>query len=209
MTQPTARTQPTRPNLRARASGELPNDSAIRDLAETLRPLLEIPYVRRTRRNHALEHATIHVLSSRVSGLQMAGRSDDSGFTLLGDAPTEQIELAAITALGRLQAGERDLALHPNCGTNLVATASLGTLAAVVGLAFARPKDVFNRLPLVMVGMMFAFLFGQPLGISLQRHITTDGKPGDLEVIGVEKSTWRAPFSDGAITVHRVKTRGG
>lgn len=201
---------PRAPELRSRASGELPDDSFIAQVAETLRPLLDLPYVRRTRRNHALEHATIHVLSGKLRDLRVAGRSDDHGFILLGDLPTDQIEEAVRAALGRLQRGERDLALHPNCGTNLVATASLATFAALIGFAFARPKDMFNRVPLVMVGMMFAYLFGQPIGMSLQRHITTDGDPGDLELVAVEQSSWRMPLSgDAPMVVHRVNTRGG
>lgn len=201
---------PSAPELRARASGELPNDSMIAQLAQTLRPLLDLPYIRRTRRNHALEHAAIHMLSGKLRDLRVAGRSDDHGFIVLGDVPTEQLEEAVRAALSRLQHGERNLALHPNCGTNLVVTAGLATLAAMVGFAFAKPKDMFNRAPMVMVGMMFAYLFGQPVGMSLQRHITTEGDPGDLELVSVKQSSWRMPLSgDAPIVVHRVTTRGG
>ena len=36
--------------------------------------LLELPYIRQTRCNHALEHATIHILSERIKPLRLAGR---------------------------------------------------------------------------------------------------------------------------------------
>src|SRR5450432_4134839 len=90
--------------------------------ANFAQPVLDLPLIRRTRRNHGLEHATIHILSQRVSNLKMAGRSTDSGFVLLGDAPTEQVEAAVREALRRMSAGEHGLAVHPNCGTNLVTT---------------------------------------------------------------------------------------
>ena len=49
-----------------------------------LQPVLDIPYIRKTRRNHGLEHATIHLLSQRVPGLRIVGRSDSGGFWLWG-----------------------------------------------------------------------------------------------------------------------------
>jgi hypothetical protein len=64
-----------------------------------MRPLLEIPLILRTRRNHGLEHATIHVLSARMKNLRMSGRSTDSGFFLFGDVPTELIETACFHSL--------------------------------------------------------------------------------------------------------------
>ncbi|MCS7070256.1 MAG: DUF6391 domain-containing protein, partial [Anaerolinea sp.] len=86
-------------------------------LAQLAQPLLNFTPIRRTRRNHGLEHATITVLARRVRGLQMAGRSDASGYYLIGNDPTPQIESADHVALHRLRSGEHGLAVHPNCGT--------------------------------------------------------------------------------------------
>ena len=116
----------------------------IKEIASAARPILELPMVRRTRRNHGLEHATIHILSRRMKKLRMAGRSDSGGFILIGDAPTEAIESAAREALRRMKAGDHELAIHPNCGTNLVTTASLATGAAMLGLAGASRKAAWN-----------------------------------------------------------------
>src|SRR5690606_14137353 len=91
----------------------------LEQLAHSAKPVLDLPIVRRTRRNHGLEHATITLLSRRIKGLQMAGRSDENGFTLMGEAPTDQIEASVNEALRRMRAGEHNLAVHPNCGTNL------------------------------------------------------------------------------------------
>ena len=179
----------------------------LEQLAHSAKPVLDLPLVRRTRRNHGLEHATITLLSRRVKGLQMAGRSDESGFTLMGEAPTDQIETAVQEALRRMRAGEHGLAVHPNCGTNLVTTGLLTTLVGVLGLGGASRRESFNRLPMVMVLMMGTVLFSQPLGLSLQKHFTTDGDPADLEVISIKRSEMRMPWSTNAMTVHRVTTR--
>ena len=50
----------------------------LKQLATAAQPVLDLPLIRRTRRNHGLEHATIHMLSNRIKTLQIAGRSTDS-----------------------------------------------------------------------------------------------------------------------------------
>lgn len=174
--------------------------------ANFARPVLDLPYVRRTRRNHGLEHATIHILSERVKNLRMAGRSSDGGFILLGEAPTEQVETAVRDALRRMRAGEHGLAVHPNCGTNLVTTGLLASLAAMLGLAGASRRDSFNRLPTVMTLIMVVLIFSPALGMSLQKFITTDGDPADLEVVSIRRSEMQTPLSASPLTVHRVVT---
>ena len=169
--------------------------------ADYIRPLLDLPPVRRTRRNHGLEHATIHILSGRIRGLKMAGRSDATGFVLIGEAPTEMIENAVRDALRRMQNGEHGLAVHPNCGTNLVTTSLMTTGAALVGFAGKSRRAAWERLPLVMVAVMAAILFSQPLGAELQKYITTDGDPADLEVVSITRR------DVGSMIVHRVTTR--
>src|SRR3954463_10192367 len=111
--------------------------SSVERFANFAQPVLDLPLVRRTRRNHGLEHATITILSQRVKNLKMAGRSDSGGFVLLGEAPTEQIEASVQEALRRLRGGERALAVHPNCGTNLLTTGFMTTVAAMLGMAGA------------------------------------------------------------------------
>lgn len=179
----------------------------VEQLADSLQPVLDLPLVRRTRRNHGLEHATIHLLANRVKNLRMAGRSDGSGFVLMGEAPTEAIDAAVRDALRRMRNGEHQLAVHPNCGTNLVTTGMMTSAAALLGLAGANRRDVFNRFPTLMILMIAALIFSQPLGLSLQKYITTDGDPADLEIIRITRSEMRTPFSANAITVHRVTTR--
>src|SRR5690606_39313938 len=92
----------------------------IRALARLAAPFLNTSIVRRVRRNHGLEHATIHLLSRKLKNLNMAGRSTASGFYLYGNVSTAEIEQTVAEALNRMRAGEHGLAIHPNCGTGLV-----------------------------------------------------------------------------------------
>src|SRR5713101_4566874 len=75
---------------------------------------------RRIRQNHALEHATITILSGYVPDLRVSARSSSRGFIIFGDVDLGQLRRSLDEALQRLQAGEAELAIHPNCGTNLV-----------------------------------------------------------------------------------------
>jgi hypothetical protein len=176
-------------------------------LAETARPVLNFPYVRRTRRNHGLEHASIHILGHKR--YRLSGRSDDSGFVILGEVPTEEVESAVREALRRMKNGEHNLAVHPNCGTNLLTTGFLTSFVALLGLGGRSRADSFNRLPLVMLLMMVAVLYSQPLGNNFQKYFTTEGDPGDLEVVGVTRREVNLPFGGGKMVVHRVETRFG
>ena len=178
----------------------------IERFANFAQPVLDLPLVRRTRRNHGLEHATIHVLSGRIKDLKMAGRSTDSGFVLLGEAPTEQVEAAVRDALRRMRGGEHSLAIHPNCGTNLVTTGMMTTVAAMIGLSGASRREAWNRMPTVLLLVMGALLFSQPIGLALQKYITTDGDPADLEVVSIMRSQMQTPLSANPLTVHRVRT---
>jgi hypothetical protein len=137
----------------------------------------------------------------------MAGRSDSGGFYLLGDVPTEAVEQAVSDALRRMRSGEHQLAIHPNCGTNLVTAAFMTGIAAMAGLTGAERASRIGRLPLVMALVMIAGLVSRPLGLMLQKHFTTDGDPGDLRISKVTRSEMRAPFGATPLVVHRVTTQ--
>jgi hypothetical protein len=179
----------------------------LQEMAKNARPILNFPVIRKTRRNHGLEHATIHVLMR--SGYRLSGRSTDGGFVLLGEVPTEAVESAVAEALRRMKGGEHSLAVHPNCGTNLATTSLLTSLVGLGSMSWGNAKDKFNRLPLVMVLMMFTILFSQPLGMDLQRYFTTEGDPGDLEVVSITRNSVRFPLFSEPVTIHRVVTRNG
>lgn len=178
----------------------------IKRMAEAARPFLEFPIVRRTRRNHALEHATIHVLTERGLRASVAGRSSDGGFILIGKIPTEQVESAVREALHRLGRGETRLAVHPNCGTNLVTAGVLTTMVGWLGLGTTNNRPSLDRTSWTLAAMVAALIAAQPLGMSLQKHFTTKGQPGDLEVVGIARHDVEWPLK---MTVHRVVTRRG
>jgi hypothetical protein len=179
----------------------------IKQTARFAKPLLRLPFIQQTRRNHALEHATITIMATRLRNLRVAGRSDAGGFIIFGDVPTESIEQASEDALIRLKRGEHKLAIHPNCGTNLVTTAFMTSIAAMLGLTGAERRHWLGRLPLVMGLVIAAGLFSQPLGLALQEHITTDADPGNLEIVDVTRQTLTVPFMNTPLVIHRVNTR--
>lgn len=166
----------------------------------TFQDLLNSPRWLRTRRNHGLEHATIHVLTHNNPRRSVAGHSDAGGFWLLGDLTTAEIQLAADEALQRLRSGERWLAIHPNCGTNLVTAGLASGLAGGLALRGARRGEWFGRLPVAAVLSTLALLAARPLGTRLQERVTTSGDPGDLQIISIQRK------QRGAYTAHRVET---
>ena len=162
--------------------------------------LLNLPPIWRTRRNHGLEHATLHILTSRFPSHRFAGHSDKKGFWIVGDVSTEDVRLAVDEAYTRLTTGDHHLALHPNCGTNFVAAGILASLGSTIALAGSgnRFRDKLGRLPLVVSIATLAFIFSRPLGLALQEYITTSASPGPLVKIEV------SPSQRGRLQLHRV-----
>ena len=89
-------------------------------MQRSLAPLLAVPVIDRTRRNHGLEHATMTLLAQTHRGVALVGRSTPAGFYLYGNVSTEAVNDAAHEALRRMKTGEHHLAVHPTCGTNFV-----------------------------------------------------------------------------------------
>jgi hypothetical protein len=160
--------------------------------------LLDLPVVLRTRRNHGLEHATIHILSSRVHSRPLAGRSNSRGFYILGNAPTEEVEAAVAEALQRMRNGETHMAIHPGCGTNYLTAGVFAGLAAAAAVSMPWRSRVDKWSGAVMAAT-FALIFSAPVGPLLQQHVTTLGEMGDLEVRSVRKLP-------GRVNMHFVET---
>jgi hypothetical protein len=126
--------------------------------------------VRRVRQHHAIEHATIHLLAARYPHGRFAGLSDPWGFTLYADVPQQEVQRAVGDALLHLQAGEQELAIHPNCGTNLTTSIVLVTLSTL--LATTRQRSHLDRLTILLTLVTGTLLLAQPLGFQLQRYTT-------------------------------------
>jgi Domain of unknown function (DUF6391) len=126
--------------------------------------------IRRTRQNHALEHATMTILSGLVPNLSISARSNSRGFIIFGDVDLGQLRRALDEALRRLQAGEAELAISPNCGTNLVVGVSLLTLGTLLGMTSNRAQ---TRIASTAVSSVAGLMAARPLGEFVQRHFTT------------------------------------
>jgi hypothetical protein len=154
--------------------------------------------INRTRRNHGLEHATIHMLTDKFKQFSAQGNSDPGGFTLnvYGDISEEQVAAAVNEAYRRMKEGEHNLAIHPNCGTALLTTATMATLAAqlVFGLEHRRQGKssnrwsvLFNGLPSAILMVVLAIIVSRPLGLKLQSRFTTEGDLGEMEIVDIRQ----------------------
>lgn len=157
--------------------------------------------VSRIRRNHGLEHATLHILARQLPQVSMAGYSNTGGFWIFGNVPTEAVRSAALEALQRMKNGESGLAIHPYCGTNFLANGFLAGSAGALAMWGAKRdwRDRLERLSLATSLATIALILGQPLGFALQKHLTTSGQPGTLEIVDVHRES---------PTRHRICTRG-
>lgn len=159
-------------------------------------------FISRIRRNHALEHATIHLLNRRQAHLSLVGRSDWGGFTIYGPVDTADLRQAAAEALQRLQAGETELAVHSRCGTVLATTGILTALASFLAISLDGSGKRFrwSSIPAAMLAATGAAILAQPVGLMLQEQFTTNSDPGQLEIRDIRF------HSTGNLIVHRVDT---
>lgn len=154
--------------------------------------------INRTRRNHALEHATIHVLSEKQKNFSAQGNSTHKGFFLniYGDIPEATVSEAVHEAFGRMKNGESELAVHPNCGTVLLTTATLSALAAQAAFGVEQKRQkratmdlstLFNALPTAVLAVVLMLIVSRPIGMRLQANYTTDGNMGDMEIVDIRR----------------------
>jgi hypothetical protein len=173
---------------------------------QSLSGLPGLGLISRVRRNHALEHATMHALSERYRNLRLVGRSSLWGFYIYGDVPTEGVIAAAQDGLRRLKAGQRRMAIHPNCGSNLAVAGTLAGLGAFLALGGgstgrARSRlERLTRLPFAFVAATLGIVLAQPLGAALQAHVTTQADVGDLYIVSVTQER------KAGVVVHHVRT---
>ena len=157
--------------------------------AELLKQLSFIPGLQEIltlRQVHALEHATVWVLSENKSiysppvksaNLQsdnelLGGLSTEHGFYLYGDVNISHLRRAVTLAQNRLTRGEWDLAVHPRCGTNL-SVAMLLTAGLAIGVHLLLPFRPIEQL----IGLGLAATTASELAPDLcsiaQRYLTT------------------------------------
>ena len=161
--------------------------------------LLDLPFLLETRRNHALEHATLKILSPKFPARPLGGHSNPTGFMIFGDVHTDDLCAAVDEAFDRLRTGENDLAIHPGCGTNYATSGLLAGSLAWFGLSGKGPwyKKLW-RIPFVLPLAVLVWGLSKPLGPKLQAKVTTEANLGDMEIVSVQKIR---------PSLHRVITR--
>ena len=173
-----------------------------------LSSFLDLPAISSVRRNHALEHATLQILAERGGNVRLMGRSSIWGFTVYGDVDTRELLEAAQDGLRRLKAGQRGLAVHPNCGSNYAVAgviAGLGAFLALGGMTKDENEGVLerlSRLPLACAVGTLGVIASRPLGTAFQARVTTKADVGNLQITSVTKS------SRAGTTIHLVRTKG-
>ena len=159
---------------------------------------LDLPLLLETRRNHAVEHATLHILARKFK-ISMGGHSNPTGFYLMGNFNKDDIMEAATEAMQRIRAGETGLAIHEGCGTNIATSTLLPVVFVFVHMRSARSNfwRVF-LIPFAIVLAVFGFFLSKPLGPWLQRNVTTEANLGNMRIVDI------IPVRKG---LHRVITK--
>lgn len=144
-----------------------------------------LDYFTATRQNHALEHATIAILSQRSEKpLKLAGRATPRGFYIYGDVSTPVLAEAAREGLKCLQKGEVDLAISPFCGTNIAVAGTLAGISAAIAVGKGKRQQ---RLPYAILAATAAIMLAIPLGRLAQQYLTTSVNVEGLHISKVTR----------------------
>jgi hypothetical protein len=135
------------------------------------------------KQNHALEHATIVLLSKKFPDSRLSGISFAAGFFVFGELPTEAILPTAEEALTLLRTTQPELAVHERCGTNLAVAGMLTGLSAMAVAKMRRPYSTANN---VILASTAALVLARPLGLTVQRYITTQTPNSSMRILGVK-----------------------
>ncbi|MGG6269649.1 DUF6391 domain-containing protein [Leptolyngbya sp. AN03gr2] len=183
----------------------LPIPQASQD-TELLQQIGFIPGVREmltVRQVHALEHATVWILSGlpdrRIAPPEwkdnsgLGGLSTEQGFYLYGQANTAEVKRAVNQALERITTGEWNLAVHPRCGTNL-SVGMLLTASIAFGIHLILPRNPIEQLVGLGVAATTASQLAPELGRFVQQYVTTS-IPFNLRVrdVSIVQDSWGRP----------------
>ncbi len=136
------------------------------------------------KQNHALEHATIVLLARKFPEARLSGISFAAGFFVFGDVPTEAILPTAEEALNLLRTTHPEMAVHERCGTNLAVTGALTGLSAMAVAKMRRPYSTVNN---VILASTAAIVLARPLGLMMQRYVTTQTPNSSMRITGVKQ----------------------
>ena len=134
-----------------------------------------------TRRNHALEHATVALLLEKGIKPPMGGYSVPSGFLIWSRAPAHDVSTVASEALDLLRDGHHDLAISPYCGTNIAAGVFIGGLTA--SLLKKRAHGILPKLAAAAAAIAVASMLSRPIGELIQRRFTTLADARGMQIV--------------------------
>ncbi|RAM48510.1 MAG: hypothetical protein C6Y22_27155 [Hapalosiphonaceae cyanobacterium JJU2] len=157
--------------------------------ADLLKQLSFIPGLKEIlmlRQVHALEHATVWLLSEskvthpsplisnniQVDNNLFGGLSTEEGFYLYGEVNISDLRRAVTLALHRLTNGEWHLAVHPRCGTN-TSVAMLLTAGFAVSMHILLPLGIIEQLVGLGVAATTAAELAPDVGALAQKYLTT------------------------------------
>ena len=155
------------------------------DLLERLSFVPGLKEILMLRQVHALEHATVWILSEshssetqkfsegeNIDNQLYSGLSTEEGFYLYGEANISDLRRAVNLALQRLTNGEWNLAVHPRCGTN-ASVAFVLTAGFALGMHLLLPRGPIEQLIGLSLATTTATELAPDVGTFFQRHITT------------------------------------
>jgi len=119
------------------------------------------------------------------------------------DLPTEVVTRAALEAEQRLKDGESQLAVHPQCGTNLMVPAMIAASSAWLTWQINRLKKKPGMMRMLISALVAvpAFFLARPLGPLAQKKLMTSP---DLENTSIREVV---STRFGNTYLHRVSTR--
>ena len=157
-----------------------------------------IALLQRIRRNHAIEHATLHMLARSTARVRLLGQSDAGGITFYGDADDAQLRQALDQGLRALQAGAAELAVHPRCGSGVTVTGLLALVPAWVLLTELERRRPSLRVPLALLGLVSAAVLAPPLALTAQACVFTEAEVASARILSLTR------YQFGDLSVRRV-----
>lgn len=166
-----------------------------------------------TRRNHALEHATLLELE-RARGRRLAGRSSRTGFRVSGHVSMADVRTAFDRVRRTIRDGEPLAYITPRCGSNVVTAIGAGLvmlLGLVVWSVALQPPWTVRAAALALVVAVFATL-RHAIGNVLQRRVFTAVDFVDVSLRDI-RHVPPGPFNRGTVvfveTIVRARSKSG
>ena len=132
------------------------------------------------RRNHAIEHATVSILTEQKIKSAVIGFAIPSGFIIYSKSNKDEILSAANHGLKLMKSGVSEISISQFCGTNLVVAALLtGASTILLGKILGKKsKNILN----ITNGFLLSALLSKPIGRIVQKYVTTDSNVKNIQI---------------------------